>query len=61
MMIDKNEIYLICKVYPVMGTKFLLGGSQETITDESVLTVIFNFSGDSGTESTNFFFVKKSK
>ena len=34
-----------------MGTKFLCGGgSQEMITDESVLTVIFNFWGDSGTE-----------
>ena len=35
---------------PVIGTKFRLGGNQEIITEESVLTVIFNNSGAAGTE-----------
>ena len=36
---------------PVIGTKFRLGGNHEIITDESVLTVIFNNSGEAGAEN----------
>ena len=42
---------VIAKLLPVIGTKFRLGGNHEIITEESVLTVIFNNSGEAGAEN----------